>query len=173
MIKTTVIIGCVLLLGIIFVGRDGPKQKPLSPDIRADHIVVLKAQHEMLLYSQDEVIRKYTVALGRGGLQPKTREGDNRVPEGKYRIIGRNPNSAFHLSLRLSYPEKRDLEAAAARNESPGCDIMIHGLRNGLGWIGSYHTLFDWTAGCVAVTNAEIEEIWHLVPDGTSIEIYK
>nr|WP_281389403.1 L,D-transpeptidase family protein [Sphingomonas sediminicola] len=102
---------------------------------------------------------------------PKQQQGDGRVPEGSYRIVGHNPNSAFHLSLRIGYPTPEQVSAAAKRGVNPGGDIMIHGLPNDRGWIGSRHTEFDWTDGCVAVTNREIEWLYKAVRDGTPVEI--
>ena len=160
------------IIGVIAValpGRGG--QSPLPANVFADRIVVDKAQHIMILYCGGQPLRHYVIALGRGGLDIKTREGDNRTPEGQYRIDGRNPRSAFHLSLHISYPETRDVAAAVARGEEPGGDIMIHGIRNGLGWIGTFQRWVDWTAGCIAVTDREMEEICRVVPDGTPIEI--
>jgi murein L,D-transpeptidase YafK len=116
-------------------------------------------------------VRVYDVALGEEPVGPKEREGDGRTPEGLYVIDGRNPQSRYHRSLRISYPGPEDAARAAKLGVSPGGDIMIHGLQNGLGWIGALHRTHDWTRGCIAVTNDEIEEIWDLVPDGTPIEI--
>ena len=138
---------------------------------RIDRIVVEKARHTMTLLAQGQAVRRYAVSLGRGGLERKSREGDNRTPEGIYRIDSRNPNSAYHLALHVSYPDARDSAAAEKRGEKPGGDIMIHGIRNGMGWVGALHRLVDWTAGCIAVTDGEIEEIWRLVSDGTPVEI--
>lgn len=162
--------GTAAVGSIIFLGRQG-LQPPLPADARADAIVIHKAQHTMSLFSGGHVLRTYAVSLGRGGLGAKTREGDNLTPEGHYRIEGRNPRSAYHLSLRISYPDASDAAGAAARGEKPGGDIMIHGIRNGLGWIGTFHRWADWTAGCIAVTDAEIKEIWRVVPDGTPVQI--
>jgi murein L,D-transpeptidase YafK len=86
-------------------------------------------------------------------------------------VVGRNPKSAYHLSLRLSYPNAADVAAAKAKGCPPGGDIMIHGITNGLGWMGRLHRQVDWTLGCIAVTDEEIERIWNLVPDGTPVEI--
>ena len=99
------------------------------------------------------------------------KEGDNRVPEGRYRIEGRNAQSAFYLSLHISYPDAADASRAHSRGDAPGGDIMIHGIRNGLGWVGRFHRWIDWTAGCIAVTDGEIKEIWTAVPDGAAVEI--
>jgi len=139
--------------------------------LRADRIVIEKAAHRLTLFAGDRAVKTYAVALGHGGTAPKTRQGDGRTPEGRYRIDGRNPGSRYHLALHISYPEARDIQAAGARGVSPGGDIMIHGLPNGLGAIGSLHRTTDWTAGCIAVTDDEIEEIWRAVPDGTPVEI--
>jgi murein L,D-transpeptidase YafK len=136
-----------------------------------DRIVVDKAEHRMTLTRGGKVVRIYQVALGKGGLAPKVAEGDNQVPEGIYRVTGRKADSQFHKALRIGYPTPRQASAARARGVDPGSNIMIHGLPNGLGWIGSWHRLRDWTAGCVAVTDAEIDQIWKLVPVGTIVEI--
>ncbi len=148
-----------------------PRRAPLGSGVVADRIVVRKSDRRMTLFTDGQPIRTYEVALGFGEPGAKTREGDGRTPEGHYSISGRNPQSAYHLSLRISYPEPRDIEAARALGLPPGGDIMIHGTRNGVGWFGAVARSVDWTAGCIAVTNEEIEEIWHAVPDGTPIEI--
>lgn len=98
-------------------------------------------------------------------------EGDGRTPEGVYSIDRRKVKSTFHRALHVSYPNDDDLAQAKARSVSPGGDIMIHGLPNGLGFLGKLHLKGDWTAGCIAVTNPQIEEIWRAVPDGTKVEI--
>ena len=94
-----------------------------------------------------------------------------KTPEGIYKIDGRNPQSSFHLALHISYPSDEDDKRAAAHGVPPGFDIMIHGIQNGRGWIGAFHRWNDWTAGCIAVTDEEIEELWRVTPDGTTIEI--
>jgi len=137
----------------------------------ADFVLVEKSRHQMTLFANHRPIKTYRVAIGSGGLDPKRHEGDGRTPEGRYRIDGRLAHSRFHLALHISYPSPADRRAAAARQERPGGAIMIHGLPNGMAWIGSGHRLHDWTNGCIAVTNDEIEEIWRLVPDGTTVEI--
>lgn len=102
---------------------------------------------------------------------PKRQEGDERTPEGLYRIDWRNPNSVAHLSLHISYPDAEDRARAGAAGVAPGGSIMIHGLPNGWGFLGALHRRLDWTDGCIGVTNAEMREIWALVPDGTPIRI--
>jgi murein L,D-transpeptidase YafK len=125
----------------------------------------------MELLTGGRVILTYKVALGQGGLAPKDRQGDGRTPEGHYVIDARNAASEYHLSLHVSYPNADDRKRAAKLGVAPGGDIMIHGLPNGKGWIGAGHRAYDWTLGCIAVTNEEIEEVWKLVPVGTPVEI--
>ena len=138
---------------------------------KADRVLVLKSEHKLLLLNGDKVIKTYLIALGRGGLLPKQQQGDRRTPEGLYAIDRRNRGSNFHRALHISYPNEADRAQARELGVSPGADIMIHGITNGLGWVGASHRITDWTDGCIAVTNAEIEEIWNLVPDGTPVEI--
>ena len=109
--------------------------------------------------------------MGGDPVGAKTQHGDHKTPEGGYVLDRRNANSKFHRALHISYPNAKDREQARKRGVAPGGDIMLHGLPNGYGAIGGAHRLKDWTDGCIAVTNEEIEEIWRLVPDGTPIEI--
>ena len=125
----------------------------------------------MELLAKGKVIRTYDVSLGRGGLAPKEREGDARTPEGHYVIDSKNEASAYHRALHISYPNAEDRARAAKLGVPPGGAIMIHGLPNGMHWIGSAHRLYDWTLGCVAVTDPEIDEVWSLVSVGTPVEI--
>jgi murein L,D-transpeptidase YafK len=136
-----------------------------------DTLHVDKSERRLSAYQGGKLVRAFRVALGRGGLLPKQRQGDGRVPEGRYLIDTRNPNSKYHLSLRIGYPTPEQAAAAARLGIAAGGDIMIHGLPNGRGAIGSRHTLADWTEGCIAVTDPEIEWLYRAVPDGTPIEI--
>lgn len=138
---------------------------------KVDSILILKKDHVMELLAGGKVIRTYKVALGRGGLEPKEREGDARTPEGHYTIDSRNSASRFYKALHISYPDAEDRKRAAKLGVLPGGAIMIHGLPNGMAWLGSVHRTYDWTAGCVAVTDTEMDEIWNLVPVGTRVEI--
>jgi len=131
--------------------------------LRADRIVVHKARREMLLLLGNSLLRTYRIALGRDPIGHKEREGDGRTPEGRYIIDRRNPKSRYYLSLHISYPDEADRARAVALGVDPGGDIMIHGLKDGAARDD------DWTQGCIAVTDAEIEEIWALVPEGTPI----
>ena len=115
-------------------------------------------------------LKSYRIALGGQPIGPKQQEGDMKTPEGLYTIDYRNPHSDYHLSLHISYPGPEDVRRTDAQGVSPGGDIMIHGLPNGMRWLGMSHRK-DWTAGCIAVTDEEIEELWRIIPDGTPIEI--
>ena len=139
--------------------------------VRADRVLVVKKDRTLQLLKQGKVIKSYKVALGGNPVGPKTRQGDHKTPEGVYVLDSRNAHSQFHKSIHISYPNTHDLAAARARGVSPGGDIFVHGLPNGYGWVGPSHRLKDWTDGCIAVTNEEIEEIWNIVPNGTPIEI--
>lgn len=136
-----------------------------------DFIVVDKSEHWMSVYRDGRLIREFRVALGRGGLGPKQWQGDGKVPEGVYRIAAHNPHSAYHLSLRIGYPTAQQVAAARKMGINPGGDIMIHGLPNDVHGIGSRHTSFDWTEGCIAVANREIEWLYRAVPTGTPVRI--
>ena len=138
---------------------------------RATAVLVKKAERRLFLLRHGKQIAAYEIALGRNPVGHKRREGDGRTPEGRYTIDWRNPQSAYHLSLHISYPNREDSVAASAAGHSPGGMIMIHGLPNGHAAVGARHRLSDWTEGCIAVTSEEITEIWRLVPDGTPIEI--
>ncbi|MGD0098321.1 MAG: L,D-transpeptidase family protein [Terracidiphilus sp.] len=145
--------------------------QPTAALPKADSILILKKDHVMELMAGGKVIHTYKVALGRGGLAPKEREGDGRTPEGHYTIDAKNAASHYHKALHVSYPDAEDRRRAAKLGVSPGGAIMIHGLPNGVGWLGAAHRAFDWTLGCIAVTDEEIDEIFELVPVGTPVEI--
>ena len=117
------------------------------------------------------MLKTYHVALGRNPIGAKEQEGDNKTPEGIYTIDYRNPKSDYHLALHISYPSAEDITRAAQRGVNAGFDIMIHGLPNGQDRIGAAHRQKDWTAGCIAVTDEEIDELYRVTPDGTTIEI--
>lgn len=137
----------------------------------ADRIVVVKSVRTMTLFRQGKVLKTYRVALGPQPVGPKTRQGDGKTPEGVYEISGRNEHSQFHRSLRISYPNAADRERAKKLGVNPGGDIFIHGLPPQWAWLGAAHRQKDWTLGCIAVTNSEIDEIWASVPIGTPVEI--
>lgn len=157
--------GIALLLvamSVAALARTPPAMAPAKD--RADRISVDKSQRRMHLWRGDKLLRSYRIRLGDDPVGHKLQQGDERTPEGAYRISGRNANSRFHLSLRVSYPNEADRQQAHAQGVDPGGDIMIHG-GNSPAWP------YDWTDGCIAVSNDEIEEIWSLVPMGTPIRI--
>jgi murein L,D-transpeptidase YafK len=145
--------------------------RPLPDGTQADHVVVRKSARQLDLYRGPDLLRSYPVSLGRTPTGRKQQEGDGRTPEGEYLLDYRKPDSAFHRALHISYPDVPDTASANARGVPAGGFVMIHGIRNGFGWIGRAHRFVDWTDGCVAVTNREIEEIWRIVPDGTRITL--
>jgi len=136
-----------------------------------DKVVVIKHERTLQLLSRGKVVKKYKVALGTEPVGPKQRQGDHRTPEGNYVLDSRNAHSQFYKSLHISYPNQKDKAQAAAAHVSAGDNIYVHGLPNGYGAIGAAHRLKDWTDGCIAVTDSEIDEIWSLVKNGTPIEI--
>ena len=144
---------------------------PLPRGTTIDRIVVEKSARKLSVLANGETLKSYRVALGRSPLGAKQQEGDNKTPEGLYEVDGRNSQSDFHLALHISYPSDEDNRRAAERGVPAGFDIMIHGVQNGRGWIGAFHRLNDWTAGCIAVTDEEMEELWRVTQDGTTVEI--
>jgi murein L,D-transpeptidase YafK len=139
--------------------------------MKVDQVIVVKSQRSLSLLSHGKVLRSYKVALGGTPIGAKEQQGDHKTPEGHYTLDSRNAKSRFYRSIHVSYPNEQDKQRASQRGISAGGDIMIHGLPNGFGWLGATHRTLDWTDGCVAVTNAEMDEIWELVVDGTPIEI--
>jgi murein L,D-transpeptidase YafK len=141
------------------------------PAGKADLVLVLKGPRRLLLLSGHRVLRDYEVALGASPLGPKRHLRDGRTPEGRYFVEMRVVDSRFHRALRISYPNASDLEFARRAGVDPGGNVMIHGLPDGERWVGEAHREYDWTNGCIAVTDDEMNEIWELVDDGTPIEI--
>lgn len=143
----------------------------LPKDAHADKVLVLKSERALELLDHGTVLKKYRVALGGTPVGKKQKQGDHKTPEGFYVIDHRNEHSHYYRALHISYPNEDDRAEARKAGVSPGGDVMIHGLPNGLGWVGSKHRWRDWTDGCIAVTNNEMDEIWRTVADGTPIEI--
>ena len=146
-----------------------PAPDRIAPRPVIDYILVEKSKRTMTLYARGQAVRRIEgIQLGDAPVGPKRFQGDERTPEGRYRIDARNPQSAYHLSLRISYPDKSDRTYARAAGRSPGGNIFVHGQPNGL---PSGRVSGDWTDGCIAVSNAEIEYLWDAVPDGAAITI--
>ncbi|HSK43789.1 MAG TPA: L,D-transpeptidase family protein [Candidatus Binatia bacterium] len=131
----------------------------------------MKSAHSMTLLSGGKAFKTYKVALGSVPMGPKRVEGDHKTHEGDYVIDAKNAHSRFHMSLHISYPSAADQQRSRSLGQPPGGAIMIHGLARPFAYLGPLHRQTDWTDGCIAVTNAEIEEIWKLVPVGTRVEI--
>lgn len=155
----------VLLLASTLVAA----AKPLSEPVTA--IVVEKAKRQLTLFNKKRAIKTYRIALGGNPLGHKQQEGDSKTPEGAYKIDAKNPYSSFHLSLHISYPNKEDRKSARNRGVMPGGAIMIHGTPEGLSIVNALGFYADWTAGCIAVSNSEVEEIYTSVKTGTPIFI--
>ena len=147
-----------------------PEQK-LPVGTSVDNLVVLKSERKLLAYSNGELIKTYTVALGRSPVGAKAFEDDKKTPEGLYAINAKNPNSDYHKNLGISYPNSKDINYAKKSGKSPGGAIKIHGLRNDTGLISKFHRWFDWTLGCIAITDKEMDELYDAVAVGTPIEI--
>ena len=139
--------------------------------LRADRILVLKAERALLLLRDGRPLKTYPIALGRHPREPKRRQGDGRTPEGFYFIDRRSTRTPFHRTLHISYPNDEDRARARAADVNPGGAIFIHGMPRSFGHHDPVRFFVDWTDGCIAVGNIAIEEIWDAVPDGTVIEI--
>ncbi|CAG0962526.1 MAG: L,D-transpeptidase family protein [Rhizobiaceae bacterium] len=146
-----------------------PSQASEQPPI--DLVRVVKSERTLELRAGGLLVRSYSVALGGSPVGHKRREGDERTPEGRYVLDWRNPASGFYRSIHISYPDARDRAAAAAVGVDPGGMIMVHGQPNGYGWWSWLLQRFDWTNGCIAVTDEDMAEIWTMVRNGTPIEI--
>ncbi len=148
-----------------------PAEPSPAVDSPVDRIIVEKSRRTMTLLKQDREVRTYKIALGRDPVGPKIRQGDNKTPEGSYVVDYKVRNSIYHRALHLSYPNSADVERAKSLGVQPGGSIMIHGMNGKHLWMGDVQYLFNWTNGCIALTNREIEEVWDLVRPRTPVEI--
>ena len=176
LLRTVLAIPACLALTLSVTGVQAAENRTLAmaetsaySDI--NQLLIRKGERRLYLMSNDEVIRSYRISLGQTPEGHKLYEGDSRTPEGNYYIDYRNPNSDFYKSIRISYPNPKDREAASAWGLSPGGNIMIHGLPNDVGDMAFAYKGLDWTDGCIAVSNEEMDEIWRLVDVGTPIRI--
>lgn len=173
----------LLMSGIIYTQHANqkltlsPKQlalinQPALPNhVRIDKLLVYKSKREMHALSGGSLVKIYPISLGKNPIGHKEFEGDMKTPEGIYTINDRSLESGYHKNLGISYPNEKDIKHAQAHGKSAGGAIKIHGLKNGLGYIGERHLLSDWTHGCIAVTNQEMDELFALVVDNAEIEI--
>ena len=144
---------------------------PVSAWAGVDLVQVDKSDRQMRLLDGDEVVATYSISLGGSPQGNKTQEGDQKTPEGRYVLDYKNEASGYHRSMHISYPNEADTRQAKARGVSPGGFIMVHGQRNGFGWFAPVLQYFDWTNGCIAITNSEMDEFMSLVTQGTPIDI--
>jgi len=147
-----------------------PTEK-LPSTTKIDSLIVLKSERKMDVYSNGKIVKTYAISLGKQPIGAKEFQGDNKTPEGIYYINDKNPNSVCYKNLGISYPNEEDIAKSKKLGKPTGGDIKIHGILNSKGWVGKFHRWVDWTNGCVAVTNSEMEELYNLVPIGTKIEI--
>ncbi|MDQ7075862.1 MAG: L,D-transpeptidase family protein [Gammaproteobacteria bacterium] len=177
MLKTILIIVSVIMVfgfsSRLFAAKaDTLATLDLSPaEVMADWVILKKASRKLYLMKEGKILKEYNVGLGGNPKGHKQQEGDNRTPEGHYILDWRNPESLYHLSLHVSYPNEEDTRRAKQRGVSAGSNIMIHGQPNEQGWAAKLVQRKDWTEGCIAVKNAEIEEIWKMVGENTPIDI--
>lgn len=161
----------LLTLVVLAVLGAAPSAVPASAIEMADRVVVRKAERRLLLMRGERILRSFDVALGLSPTGPKKREGDFRTPEGNYLLAGRNPNSDFFLAIQVDYPGPDDLRRASEDGVDPGGQIMIHGQPNRPSRPLEYYQSRDWTNGCIAVSNADMVDIWLMTPDNTPIQI--
>lgn len=161
----TLSITLILAISLAF-----PAYASNAPEI--DRVIVSKSDRQLYLMQGRSVVRTYPVSLGKNPVGHKTQVGDQRTPEGRYTINWRNPNSRYHLALKISYPSVRDKIAAERKGVHPGGNIMLHGLPAKYADGEKVMLDLDWTDGCIAVSNDAIEEIWQLVADNTIIDIF-
>jgi len=160
------VLAILLIYSIAF-----PYANAQSTEPKCNRIVIHKAARRMELLKDGKIIHTYKIALGGSPVGRKEKQGDQKTPEGVYTIDSRNATSHYHKSLHVSYPNTADRAHAKKLGVDPGGDIYIHGIGKEYGWLGAAHALHDWTLGCIAVTNDEIDEIWKLVANGTPVEI--
>lgn len=161
-----ILVAILMSLSLVACSSRDPKFQSYSgPEVT--YVLVSKTERKVYLFHDKKVLKTYPVDFGFTSTGHKQFEGDGRTPEGTYRIDRRNPNSAFHLSIGISYPNSKDVAFAMAHGKSPGGDIFIHGQPNGK----QRPNRPDWTAGCIAVKNEHMEEIYAMVKDGTLITI--
>jgi murein L,D-transpeptidase YafK len=138
---------------------------------KADHVLVEKARHTLTLFKNGKVIKSDHVVFGGNPVGHKQQEGDERTPEGKYVLDSKNAKSAYYKSIHISYPNAKDLEVARKKGVSAGSAIMIHGQKNGFEALEAQTQKFNWTLGCIALTNSDMEDVWNKVDVPVGIEI--
>jgi len=172
-LKTRVIVLACLGLGLVAVHPAAAREQVAVLSVpKADRVIVLKTERKLVVLRGDRILRVFRVALGRYAKGPKRRQGDARTPEGVYTLDRKLQDSAFYRAIHISYPNERDLRHAQAQGVDPGGRIMIHGLPNKMSAERVGHPSIDWTQGCIAVTNREMDILWKMIEPGTPIEIH-
>ena len=161
----------IAVVGALTWGNIESDPHPLPAGTKATKILILKSSRKLLLYRGDALLKTYHVSLGGVPVGAKEHEGDLKTPEGFYTIDYHNDHTSYHHSMHISYPRPDQVMAAKVKGIDPGGAIMIHGIRRGLGWLGAWQRCKDWTFGCVALTNPEVDEVYDAVDDGTPVEI--
>ncbi len=138
---------------------------------KADFVLVEKSKSSLTLFRADKSFAVFHVVFGANPVGHKLREGDERTPEGRYTLDAKKSDSAFHKAIHISYPNERDVANANTQGVEPGGAIMVHGQKNGLGWLSAIAQLFNWTNGCIALRNDDMDQVWESVDVGTPIEI--
>jgi murein L,D-transpeptidase YafK len=169
--RIKIILFAILPVTGFFIFLNTDFTKPVDIPVKADLIIVEKGRRLMTIYSKGIKLKSYRISLGKEPVGDKKCQGDNKTPEGTYYIKGKDAKSRFHRSLWISYPDPVDTRDAQLAGKNPGGAILIHGITDGYSWLGKAHLLIDWTRGCIAVTNKEIEELFGHVNVGMPIEI--
>ena len=167
--KVILLLTCIFVV-ILLIYYFYPDQK-LPDGTTIDSIEVYKSKRKMHVYSDGKLLKSYTISLGKNPIGAKQFKGDNKTPEGNYTINAKNPNSGYHKNLGISYPESKDISLAKQLGKPTGGDVKIHGIRNGSGFIGKFQRWKDWTAGCIAITDSEMDELYHATTIGATIKI--
>lgn len=167
--KRGLLISIVTIIGLLVYYFFPEPALPI--DSKIDSLIIYKSKRQLLAYSKGKLIKTYNIALGRKPIGAKAFEGDKKTPEGVYYINDKNPKSGWHKNIGISYPNKDDIKRAKELGKSPGGQIKIHGLQNGRGFIGKFHRWSDWTLGCIAVTDKEMDELYRSVAIGCKVEI--
>ncbi len=161
------------LLLVLLVSSISTISTIASDHVAIDSVLVKKSQRKMFLIQDNQIVKQYRISIGSNPKGPKEREGDGRTPEGRYILDFKKEDSSFYKAIHISYPNETDIEKAKKNNVDPGGQIMIHGQQNGYGSLAWFTQRSNWTAGCIAVTDEEMDEIWSLVKVNTPIIIKK
>lgn len=143
----------------------------VSASEKVDFVLVEKSKGSLTLFRADKPFAVFHVVFGANPVGHKQREGDKRTPEGRYTLDVKKPDSAFHKAIHISYPNEQDIANVSSQGVEPGGAIMVHGQKNGLGWLSAISQLFNWTDGCIALRNDDMDQVWESVDVGTPIEI--